>query len=141
MSMLATSALLASFLVSTLAALLIGRWWHSLIAADVEFGAEFRLLRLGKVAAAALLAIVAGSLAFSVPVLDAVALAALVGFLFQGLAVLHARRRSEGWHPAVMVLVYVSLLSPLAPWAYLGVSSIGLLDNFFSLRAPAGPRA
>lgn len=138
----ATSALVASVLASTLAALLLGRWWHALIAAEVEFGPEFRLLRLGKVAAVLLLTVVAGSLALSVPALDAVALAALVGFLFQGLAVLHARRLSEGWHSVVLVLVYLSLVSPLvAPWAYLGVSSIGLLDNFFSLRAPAGPRA
>ncbi len=137
----ATSALVASVLASTLAALLLGRWWHSLIAADVAFGPEFRLLRLGKVAAVLLLAVVAGSLALPVSALDAVALAALVGFLFQGLAVLHARRLSEGWHSVVLVLVYLSLVSPLvAPWAYLGVSSIGLLDNFFSLRAPAGSR-
>ena len=137
----ATSALVASVLASTLAALLLGRWWYSLIAPEVEFGPEFRRLRLGKVAAVLLLTVVAGSLALPVPAVDAVALAALVGFLFQGLAVLHARRLSEGWHPAVLVLVYLSLVSPLvAPWAYLGVSSIGLLDNFFSLRAPAGPR-
>jgi len=137
----ATSALLASVLVSTLAALLLGRWWHSLIAAEVEFGSEFRLLKLGKVAAVLLLTIVAVSLAFPVPVADAVALAALVGFLFQGLAVLHARCRSEGWHAVVLVLVYLSLVSPLAPWAYLGVSAIGLLDNFYSLRAPIESRS
>jgi hypothetical protein len=137
----ATSALLASVLASTLAAVLLGRWWHSLIAAEVEFGPEFRALKLGKVAAVLLLTVLAGSLVLPVPAIDAVALAALVGFLFQGLAVLHARRLSEGWHSVVLVLVYLSLVSPLvAPWAYLGVSSIGLLDNFFSLRAPAGQR-
>ena len=136
----ATSALVGSMLASTLAALLLGRWWHSLIAEDVDFGSEFRRLRLGQVAALLLLTIVAASFVTAVPAVDAVALAALVGFLFQGLAVLHARRLSEGWHWAVIVLVYVSLISPVAPWAYLGVSAIGLLDNFFSLRARVEPR-
>jgi len=136
----ATSALVASVLASTLAALLLGRWWHSLISPEGGFGAEFRALRLGRVAAGLLLILAAAALFTAASAVDAVALAALVGFLFQGLAVLHARRLSEGWHPAVLVLAYLSLISPLAPWAYLGVSAIGLLDNFFSLRAPVGPR-
>jgi hypothetical protein len=130
----------ASLLASTLASVLLARWWHSLIAADLEFGAEFRRLRLGQFAAVLLLALAGAALLLDVPAVDAVALAALVGFLFQGLAVLHARCASGGWHPAVMVVVYLSLASPLAPWTCLGVSTIGLLDNFFSLRARVEPR-
>lgn len=137
-----TSALFSTLLTATVAALFLGCWWHSLVAPEAWFGDEFRRLRLGRVAAALLLALVIGSRFLDAPAIQAVAPAALVGFLFQGLAVLHARRRSDGWHPAVMVLIYVLLvMPPLARWVFLGVSAVGLLDNVFPLRARPGPRA
>jgi hypothetical protein len=135
-----TAVLLSLLLASSLAALFLGCWWYSLISDGLSFGEEFRALRLGRVAAGSLTALVAIGLFSPIPSVSAVAPLALVGFLFQGLAVLHARRHSEGWHRAIMVLVYLSLLSPLAAWMYLGVSAIGLLDNFFPLRARAGSR-
>jgi hypothetical protein len=136
-----TRMLLCVLLASSLLALLLGFWWHSLIATAPQFGTEFRQLRLGRVAAVILMAVVAAALVWRSPAVSAVAPLAALGFLFQGLAVLHARRHSEGWHRAVMPLVYLLLISPLALWIYLGVSAIGLLDNFFTLRARVEPRA
>jgi hypothetical protein len=135
-----TRGLLGTLLASTLAALLLGSWWHSLIAAERQFGAEFRRLKLGRVAAGLVLALVAAWLLVDVPAVELAAPVALIGGLFQGLSVLHARTHSEGWHRVVLVLVYLSLISPWADWAFLGVSTIGLLDNFFSLRAPIESR-
>jgi hypothetical protein len=135
-----TRGLLGTLLASTLASLLLGSWWHSLIAADRPFGVEFRRLKLGRVAAGLVLALVLAWLLTDVPAVELMAPVALVGGLFQGLAVLHARTHSEGWHRAVLILVYLSLISPWADWAFLGVSAIGLLDNFFPLRAPVESR-
>jgi hypothetical protein len=136
-----TSMLLSTVLAMVLASLMLGCWWHSLIASQAYFGDAFRRLRLGRVAALLLLALVAGSLLLDTPAIAAVAPAALLGFLFQGLAVLHARRQSDGWHPAILVVIYLSLATPLARWVFLGVSAVGVLDNFFSLRARTPPRA
>lgn len=136
-----TSMLFTTLLAVVLASLMLGCWWHSLIASQAYFGEEFRRLRLGRVAAVLLLALVGASLFLDTPAVAAVAPAALLGFLFQGLAVLHARRHSDGWHPAILVLIYLSLVTPLARWVFLGVSAIGVLDNFFSLRASVEPRA
>jgi len=63
---------------------------------------------------------------------------AVVGFLFQGLAVLHARSHSENWPKAVVILVYC-LFIPWTELALMGVSAVGLLDNFFELRARSAP--
>ena len=128
--------LLCVLLISALVSLLLGHWWHSLLSTDGQFGADFRHLRLGRVASILLLAFIGLALVWGAPALSAAAPLAAIGFLFQGLAVLHARRHSEGWHRALLVVVYLSLISPLAPLTYLGLSGVGLVDNFFTLRAP-----
>jgi hypothetical protein len=61
---------------------------------------------------------------------------AVFGFLFQGLAVMHAWSYAKKWHPVVVGLVYVSLVTPVSGITILGLSGAGLLDNFFALRAP-----
>lgn len=120
-----------------LAALMLGLWWYALASEGLSFGAEFRQLRLGRSLGFALMALVVANILLPNDVIRIVAYMSVAGFLFQGLAVLHARSHSDNWHRAVLVLVYVLLFSPLTGIATMGLSAVGLLDNFFALRRRA----
>jgi hypothetical protein len=56
--------------------------------------------------------------------------------LFQGLAVLHAWAYARRWHPALLAPVYVLLVTPAMVVIFFALSAIGLIDNWFDLRAP-----
>lgn len=130
--------ILVSMLVTLLAALMLGHWWYGLIDARARFGAEFRALKLGRTTGIALIVLVVAYLVLDWELIQFVAPMAVVGFLFQGLAVLHARSHSENWPKAVVILVYC-LFIPWTELALMGVSAVGLLDNFFELRARSAP--
>jgi hypothetical protein len=133
--------LLMALLVSFLAALFLGFWWYSLIAEGIRFDSEFRALKLGRVAGIGLMVLVIVGQLVDVEILRNLAWLAVVGFLFQGLAVMHARSHSDRWPGAVIVLVYLVLINPWTMgFALLGLSAVGLLDNVFELRAKAKPR-
>jgi hypothetical protein len=134
--------LLTSLLLTLLAALMLGYWWYSLIEEGVRFGEDFRALKLGRFAGMVLLLLFALRLVVTAELIQNVAQLAVVGFLFQGLAVMHARSHSGNWHGATIVVVYVAIFSfsSLAVIAIAGLSVIGLLDNFFALRARIEPR-
>jgi UDP-N-acetylmuramyl pentapeptide phosphotransferase/UDP-N-acetylglucosamine-1-phosphate transferase len=55
--------------------------------------------------------------------------------VLQGLAVLHAWAYAKRWHPGLVAPVYVLLVTPLMVLVILGLSALGLLDNWFDLRA------
>lgn len=131
--------LLTSLLLIIVSTLMLGYWWYSLIDDRVSFGADFRALKLGRVAGIALMALLILSLFLDAPSLQSVAPIAVIGFFFQGLAVLHARNHSGNWPSAIIVIFYL-LCVLWAPIALMGLSAVGLLDNFFELRARGGPR-
>jgi hypothetical protein len=135
--------LLMVFLISILAGLMLGYWWYSLIAEPVDFGRDFRALRLGRFAGSVLMLLVAAPLLIDSDWVQSLAQLAVIGFLFQGLAVMHARSRSDNWHSSIVVLVYLALfiVSPLSVLVFGGLSIVGLVDNFFALRARVGPEA
>jgi hypothetical protein len=137
-----TGSFLFLLVIMLLGALMLGYWWYSLLRDDVRFGADFRALKLGRVAGIALMLLVTLNLLVGAAVIQYAAWMAVVGFLFQGLAVLHARSHSDHWHWAVLLLVYLLLIpfSPLSGIVIMGLSAVGLLDNFFRLRAPAERR-
>lgn len=133
--------LLISLLVSVLCGLMLGFWWYALIDEQAAFGSSFRALTLGRVAGIALMVVVVLGQVLTGGRIWTVAPMAVIGFLFQGLAVMHARSHSDNWPRAIVVLVYVSLFSPLTFFAILGLSGVGLLDNVFALRAQSEPKA
>jgi hypothetical protein len=61
---------------------------------------------------------------------------ALAAFVLQGLAILHAWAHAKRWHVAFVAPVYVLLVTPLMLLVLLGLGTLGLLDNWFDLRAP-----
>jgi uncharacterized protein YybS (DUF2232 family) len=130
-----------TLLVSLVAALILGFWWYALITDRVRFASEFRALKLGRVAGIGLMVLVVVGQLVDVEVLRNLASLAIVGFLFQGLAVMHARSHGDKWPRAVIVLVYIVLLNPWTMGVGLmALSAVGLLDNVFELRARRKPR-
>ncbi|MDX1562619.1 MAG: hypothetical protein R3305_06805 [Gammaproteobacteria bacterium] len=125
---------------SMLVALMLGYWWYSLIDERVRFGAEFRALKLGRVAGIAMMVLVTLNLFLGFEVFSNMAALAVFGFLFQGLAVMHARSRSHQWPRSLLIAVYVAMVTPLISLVVMALSAVGLLDNFFALRAPVEPK-
>lgn len=130
---------LISLELSLLVGLMLGFWWYSLNEESVGFGTEFRKLKLGRFAGILLMLLLILGQLLEVTLIRYVAPLAVLGFLFQGLAVLHARCHSDRWPGAVLVVVYVALVSPLTFIALGSLSAVGLVDNFFELRARAEP--
>ena len=125
---------LISILLSLVVALMLGLWWYSLIRQGIDFGAEFRALKLGRIAGVVLMLLVIVGQLTSISLIQDLAPLAVIGFLFQGLAVLHARSYTDKWPRAALVLVYIALLSPWTVAALMALAAVGLLDNFFELR-------
>jgi hypothetical protein len=120
---------------------MLGYWWYGLLVPEIRFGEDFRALRLGLVGGALLALLVALQIVIPAAAIQNAAQLAVIGFLFQGLAVMHARSRSGNWHGAIIVVIYVVLFSfsSLSAIVIAGLSVVGLLDNFFALRARGKP--
>lgn len=127
---------LALWLLSTLCALFVARWWQALLVSPGSFGAEFRELRLGKVLGLISIAVIVAAALADVGFWDALAWSAVTALAFQGLAAAHRQkatgRLKRGW----LVAIYVFLIMPL--FSFITVSLLagwGLADNWRRLRA------
>lgn len=125
--------------VQLVGAMLLGYWWMSLASGQRNFGPEFRALKLGRVLGISAMVLVSIGLVVDASLVQTMSAIALFGFLFQGLAVMHAWAHAKKWHAAFIWPVYVLMVTPLTWIAVLGLSAVGLLDNVFELRA--GTRA
>src|SRR5690606_33794063 len=108
------------------------------VSGEPRFGKEFRRLELGRLLGMTASVIVTLSLVTEAALVQNLSSLALFSFLFQGLAVMHAWAHARRWHPAYIAPVYVALATPtpLIVAAVLGLSAVGLIDNWFNLRAP-----
>ena len=121
--------------------LLLGYWWFLLAARQRRFGQEFRRLALGHVLGAIATALVVLALAFDFELVQNLAPLALLGFVLQGLAVVHAWAHAKRWPPALVAPLYVLLLVPaLNVLVVLPLSLVGVVDNWFDLRALIRPQ-
>jgi hypothetical protein len=133
--------LLAAGLTSTLVlSLFLAYWLCGIAVGEPRFGAEFRELRLSRAIGIPATILVTLSLVLRAPLVQNLTALALVGFLFQGLSVLHAWAHVRRWHAGYVAPVYVLLLTPLRGLIVLGLAAAGLMDNWFDLRAPLRPR-
>jgi len=134
--------LLAAGLVTTLVlSLFLTYWLCGIAVGEPRFGAEFRALRLSRVIGIPATVLVTLSLVLPAPLVQNLTALALIGFLFQGLSVLHAWAHARRWHAGYIAPVYVLLLlTPLRGLVVLGLAAAGLIDNWFDLRAPLRPR-
>jgi hypothetical protein len=115
--------------------LLLGYWWWTVASGEPRFGIEFRQLKLGRWLGAVATVIVVLGLVFSAPVVQTLLPMALFGFIFQGLAVLHAWAHARQWHMGILVLFYLLLvLPPLSVLVMLVLSVVGVVDHWLDLR-------
>jgi hypothetical protein len=115
--------------------LLLGYWWWTVASGEPRFGIEFRQLKLGRWLGAVATVIVVLGLVFSAPVVQNLLPMALFGFIFQGLAVLHAWAHARQWHMGILVLFYLLLiLPPLSVLVMLVLSIVGVVDHWLDLR-------
>jgi len=121
--------------------LLLGYWWSSLAKRPRRFGQEFRRLALGRVLGAIATLVFVLALAFDFELVQNLAPLALLGFMLQGIAVVHAWAHAKQWPPGLVVPLYVLLLVPaLNVLVVLPLSLVGVVDNWFDLRALIRPQ-
>ena len=118
----------------------LGRWWQALLYNPGKFGPEFRALRLDRLIAIGTVALlvalwVAGN-ALGNLALDLIVLAVIV-YMIQGLAVVHALVVARGASVAWLVALYLVLLLllPLNFYAMTALGAVGLVDAFVNFRA------
>lgn len=124
----------AGTIASAVLALLLGCWWAG-GARQSSFQDLFLGLRLGYVIGG--IAVVAGGAALlGMPLAGNLLLVAGVGFLFQGLAVVHWHVARRGLPWLVLVPVYLPLFMGASPFvmALFLFAAVGFIDNWFGLR-------
>jgi hypothetical protein len=131
-------ALGALALATVFGALLLGRWWETLLRAPGAFGAEYRQLRLGVALGVTATVVFVLAMVTDVPLISALAWVAFVALTFQGLAAAHRSRAggrlNRGWLAAIYVLLVVPLSMMLTMFV---LASWGFADNWLRPRRPA----
>ena len=127
-----TGALGASIALSALAALFVARYWQAALEKPGGFGAEFRALSLGDLAALVTVALVAAAAALGGPVLIGLAVVASAGFALQGLAIVHALVARHGLPAFWLYAIYALLV--MVPYLWPLLLALGLLDTRVPLR-------
>ena len=115
--------------------LLIARWWHAVLDNPGGFAREFRQLRLDRWVTLVLLAtLLSGSFAGDVvgSFGEEIFSVAIILFVFQGLAVMHALvAQTNAWWGWLLVM-YVMVL--FAPQMLLILATTGFLDSWLDFR-------
>lgn len=132
-----TGILAALYQLQLTAALLVARWWQSMLYNPGGFRREFHNLRLHRMLAYVTLPIVV--LAFmgdqgNVQVLDYVALLLMTAYFVQGLALVHGlvgkTKGNQGWLIATYALLILAM-----PHMFLTLFVAGYADAWFDFRA------
>ena len=111
---------------------LLARWMQASLADSNAFGEEFRALSLGRTAA--LVALVVAGLGFWLkqPWLASLVYLLVVAFMFQGMAIVHARL--FGRHSARLILSVFYAVLLIAPMAVALTAFTGVIDNWLVFR-------
>ena len=126
----------AATFAQLMAAAVLAYWWACLAGWPAKVGEQFRALKLGKILGIPATLVMAGSLFFDLAVVQNLFPLVLFGFCVQGLAVTHAWAHAKRWNPALLLVMYLLLASPLTVVIVLALGSMGLTDNWINLRAP-----
>ena len=122
---------LALWLLNTLCAVFLARWWQALLDAPGGFGSEFRQLRLGKALGLVSVALILTAALADYNLVDSLAWLAITALAFQGLAAAHRQKASGRMKRSWLVAIYVFLIMPF--FSFLAVSVLagwGLADNW-----------
>jgi len=126
----------ASFALTQVFCLLIGRWWQAMLYNPGGFRDEFHALQIGQlptVVAALLFLVVTVSEGMAAQLAGELLLVVLMIYLFQGLAVAHALVASRSGNRLWLLLLYLLLLLALPQMAAL-LAVVGVADNWVRFR-------
>ena len=129
----------AGLAISLLLSLMLGRWWQAMLVNPGGFGEEFRALKIGSTPTVVILLVVTAAFLSGAEGLGQdLFMVALLPFLAQGTAVMHALVKLSGASRAWLFGMYVLLV--LAGPVALLLAVAGALDNWFDFRAYASPK-
>jgi len=134
-------ALGAFALATVFGALLLGRWWDSLLRSEPgAFGREYQMLRLGVALGIAVTVLFLLAMTSDALLIAWLATVALMALTFQGLAAAHRSRAGGrlklGWLAAIYLLLIVPLSNIVTMFV---LASWGFVDNWLRPRRPASP--
>ncbi|MFC4314816.1 hypothetical protein ACFPN2_37475 [Steroidobacter flavus] len=116
-------------------AVLLGRWWQSLLDTPGSFGVEYRQLRLGRAMGIATTVLFIVALLTDSALVASLAWVAFAALAFQGLAAAHRSkavgRLDRGWLVAIYVLLIVL---PVTSFVVLMLAIWGFADNWLRPR-------
>ena len=129
-------ALAALSLATVFGAVLLGRWWQSLLDSPGSFGVEYRQLRLGRALGVATTVLFIVALLSESALVASLAWVAFAALAFQGLAAAHRSkavgRLDRGWLVAIYVLLIVL---PVTSIVVFMLAIWGFADNWLRPRA------
>ena len=131
-------AFVAVLVLANISAILLARWWQSLLHQPGAFGREFRDLRSGLVLGTLLIIIAVSALWLTFAWLDSMAWVAMMGLALQGLAAAHRRKAEGQLQRGWLVAIYVMLIVPL--FSFITVALLagwGLADFWRRMRMSA----
>ncbi|HEY0681780.1 MAG TPA: hypothetical protein VGD45_05595 [Steroidobacter sp.] len=116
-------------------AVLLGRWWQSLLDSPGSFGVEYRQLRLGLALGIAVTVLFIVALLGDSALTASLAWVAFAALVFQGLAAAHRSkavgRLNRGWLVGIYVLL---IMLPVASIVVFMLAVWGFLDNWLRPR-------
>ena len=124
-------------LIFIISALLLGRWWQSLLFNRGGFGPEFQALRLGQALALFTLALFGLTVVSGWAPLANIVLVLGVLYTVQGIALVHALLAKLQLSSAWLILFYL-LLIPLLSQV---VMALGIVDAWADFRNRIRPRS
>ena len=131
-------ALGALALATVFGALLLGRWWDTLLRAPGAFGAEYRNLRLGIALGVTATVVFVLAVVTDLPLISALAWVAFVALTFQGLAAAHRSRAGGRLNRGWLAAIYLLLVVPLSMMLTMFVLAVwGFADNWLRPRQAA----
>ncbi len=125
-------ALVASLYLLYVSIVMIARWMQARLADSNGYRNEFLNLALGKPASIAAVALLGLSIWLDQDWLTSLALLVSAAFLFQGIAVVHARLLSNKFRPMLTGLFYMLLL--IIPQIMALTVIAGIIDNWLFFR-------
>jgi hypothetical protein len=131
-------AIAAGFVVQSMAALILARWWQALLYNPGGFKQEFQQLRLPRVLApVTLLVLVLNWFVPEVGLPTYLTVLLLAGWLIQGVSLVHALQTQLGTSVLWLVAMY-AILPFFMPYVIGALALAGLTDSWFDYRARLG---
>lgn len=134
---LMSGMLAAAMILSLVLAIIIARYWQSVLYNPGGFAEEFQQLQLGRLPALVLVGLLAGAWIGQSNLLMELGLVLLVVFFIQGIAVIHGLTRRLGMHRFWLVGMYVLLVFAL-PHMMMMLAALGAMDSLMDFRTRLG---